>query len=192
MISLNPRPSRAQDNRKAIFYFLLLSFGLLALTVGCLREIERGKFVDGRSLRVGVILVRTNELAYMDASTQKHYVVRPKDPERNMLAITKVTLANYRSARISMFIDATSATVDDEQNKRYGVFDPFKERQEVPAGAKEENVYGQFPLWGNVDLDRNMQVTGWMVFEIPKESEISRFQWSQGESIVVRFCEEPC
>lgn len=162
---------------------------LSLLIVSCLIDVERGKYVQGRTLTVGVTQIRKlPEVGYSSGDRTVHYVIRPKDPQANTLAVASVTVSNFRSARVLMHVDATSAYVDDDKNKRYQVLNPFTDREEVPKGVKDENLYAPF-LWETIQLDQNTQIVGWMVFEIPKDREVLRFGWQQGENIVVRFTE---
>ncbi len=160
---------------------------LSLLIASCLIDVERGRYVQGRTLAVGVTQIRKlPEVGYSNGDRTVHYVIRPKDPQANTLAIASVTVNNSRSARVLMFVDTTSAYVDDDQNKRYQVLNPFTDREEIPEAVKDENLYSPF-LWDSIQLDENTQIVGWMVFEMPKDREVLRFGWQQGENIVVRF-----
>jgi hypothetical protein len=162
---------------------------LSLLVASCLIDVERGKYVQGRTLTVGVTQIRKlPEVGYSNADRTVHYVIRPKDPQANILAVASVTVSNFRSAKVLMFVDTSSAYVDDDKNKRYQVLDPFTDREEVSKAVKDENLYAPF-LWQTIQLDQDTQIVGWMVFEMPKDREVLRFGWQQGENIVVRFTE---
>ena len=163
---------------------------LLLLLCGCIIGVERGKYVEGRTLTVGVTQVRkVGEIGYQQDN--QHFVIKPKDPEKNILAIASVSVANYRSARVLMHLDRTSAYLDDQKNQRFQALDPYQQRDPLEKAVKDEGLYVPF-LWGTFELNIDQQITGWMVFEVPKESEAIHFGWQQGENIVVRFCKEPC
>jgi len=49
---------------------------------------------------------------------------------------------------------------------------------------KENNILF---LEGSFDLPRGTSLDGWMVFEIPKGTEIKTLRWRAGDSITVRF-----
>lgn len=157
------------------------------LAASCLIDVERGCYVQGRTLTVGATQVRKlAEVGYSSGDPAEHYAIRPKDPQNNTLAVASVTVSNFRSARVLMHVDTSAAYVDDDQNKRFQVINPFSDRETVPQPLKDENVYFPF-LWDTVQLDQNMQIVGWMLFEVPKDRQVVRFGWQQGESIVVRF-----
>jgi hypothetical protein len=169
---------------------LVVIAAVLLVSAACLIDVERGRYVPGRSLTVGVTQIRKlDAVGYHDPEKNIHYRIAPKDPERNILAVASVTVRNDRSARVALFVDTKAAYVDDSANQRYQVMDPFNDRSEVQEAVKDENIYLPF-MWGTIDLKENTQVTGWMFFEIPKEQRVVRFGWGQGENIVVRF-EEP-
>ena len=148
---------------------------------------ERGCYVQGRTLSVGVTQIRKlPEVGYSNGDRTEHYAIRPKDRANNTLAVASVTISNFRSARVLMHVDSTAAYVDDDQNKRFQAINPFTDREVVPSAVKDENIYAPF-LWQNIQLDENTQVVGWMLFEIPKDRTVARFGWQQGENIVVRF-----
>ncbi|MSQ11562.1 MAG: hypothetical protein EXR48_02515 [Dehalococcoidia bacterium] len=194
---LHTPAGRAKAHRQSIRFrqavAVLLALASVLLLVACggvgIIDVERGKYVQGRTLTVGVTnLLKAPHLGYQDANGL-HYVLRPQNPQANVLAVAKVTIANYRSTRVLMHIDTTAAYVDDDTNARYPVIDPNERRQESPSAVKDEDLFGKIPMWGSIELPQDFQVTGWMVFEIPKDRQVVRFGWEQGENIVVRFTE---
>ena len=38
-------------------------------------------------------------------------------------------------------------------------------------------------LWGNINLDKNFQVQGWMVFDVPKGLILGTIWWEEVDSI---------
>ena len=49
---------------------------------------------------------------------------------------------------------------------------------------REDNILF---LEGSFDIPRGYSVDGWMVFEIPKDTEIKNLRWRAGDSITIRF-----
>ncbi|MBI2936037.1 MAG: hypothetical protein HYY31_04440 [Chloroflexi bacterium] len=154
------------------------------LSVGCLIPVERGKEVRGRNMILRVTQIRfVDEVPYYHLG--KHYVIRPTE-NGNTLAVARVTINNHRSAELSMYADLKVAKVEDSQNLPYGVLDPFERGIEVEQPLKDEGLYQPF-IWGTISLGQGYEITGWMVFEVPKGTQVARFVWEQGEYIVVRF-----
>ena len=148
-------------------------------------SVDRGSWAVGSHLSVNVSNVtHLSEVTYVHQGT--NYVIRPRNPA-NQLTVAKVLIVNRRSSRVSMLIDEGAASLENRRLARFGPVDPFgDQRLEAEEASSEENEYVPF-LWGEVELEQDKQLEGWMIFETPPQLELYQLRWDQGESIFVRF-----
>ena len=64
----------------------------------------------------------------------------------------------------------------------------FAASKPTDPGDPDENLYSPF-LWGEVNLDREFQVEGWMVFDVPKGLVLGSLWWDEVDSIIADFIE---
>lgn len=126
------------------------------------------------------------KVAFMD-SEGRHRVIRPRASNRQ-LALVKVTVVNRTSTITPLLIDSKAAELGDRRGERIKARDPFTESQVVDTPDPEEGKYVPL-LWGNVELQKDYQVGGWMVFDVPKGLTLGTLWWNQADDIVADFIE---
>lgn len=180
---------RQSDARKtparhlAILALLLIVVPALA---GCGGEPERlsGR---GRSLEVHTTQpLIVDKLAFTDNAGQ-HLVIRPRASNRQ-LVLLNIAVINRTSLVTPLLIDTEAAQLGDRRGERIDALNPFEAAKVVEAADPEENMYAPF-LWGDVQLDRDFQVDGWMVFDVPKGLILGSLWWDEVDSIIVDFVE---
>jgi hypothetical protein len=126
------------------------------------------------------------KVAFMDGEG-RHRLIRPRASNRQ-LALVKVTVVNRTSTITPLLIDSKAAELGDRRGERIKARDPFTESQVVDAPDPEEGKYVPL-LWGNVELEKDFQVGGWMVFDVPKGLTLGTLWWNQADDIVADFIE---
>ena len=167
----------------AILALLLIVVPALA---GCGGEPERlsGR---GRSLEVHTTQpLIVDKLAFTDNAGQ-HLVIRPRASNRQ-LVLLNIAVINRTSLVTPLLIDTEAAQLGDRRGERIDALNPFEAAKVVEAADPEENMYAPF-LWGDVQLDRDFQVDGWMVFDVPKGLILGSLWWDEVDSIIVDFVE---
>ena len=175
--------SRMPTRHFAILALLLIVVPTLA---GCGGEPERlsGR---GRSLEVHTTQpLIVDKLAFTDNAGQ-HLVIRPRASNRQ-LVLLNIAVINRTSLVTPLLIDTEAAQLGDRRGERIDALNPFEAAKVVDAADPEENMYAPF-LWGDVQLDRDFQVDGWMVFDVPKGLILGSLWWDEVDSIIVDFVE---
>ena len=186
----------AKHRTRLLSVALVWSVAALLLLAGCeegvdvtpgvdYESVDRGSWAVGSHLSVNVSNVtQLSEVAYTQGGT--NYVIRPRNPA-NQLTVAKILIVNRRSSRISLLIDEGAASLENRRLVRFGPVDPFgTQRLEAEEASADGNEYVPF-LWGEVELEQDKQLEGWMIFETPPQLEIYQLRWIQGESVFVRL-----
>jgi len=113
-----------------------------------------------------------------------YYKVRPSDPEKK-LAVASITLRNDKSTRLVMNVDDKSYRLLDKAGAEYLSVDPFKNSELSPSVPNNEGLYTW--VWGQFDIQKEFGVTGWALFEVPKDLKPTQLRWDTVETIFVRF-----
>jgi len=179
---------RSGASKAATRYFAILALLLIVIPAlaGCGGEPERlsGR---GRSLEVHTTQpLIVDKLAFTDNAGQ-HLVIRPRASNRQ-LVLLNIAVINRTSLVTPLLIDTEAAQLGDRRGERIDALNPFEAAKVVEAADPEENMYAPF-LWGDVQLDRDFQVDGWMVFDVPKGLILGSLWWDEVDSIIVDFVE---
>ena len=180
------RQSGASRMPTTHFAILALMLIVVPTIAGCGGEPERlsGR---GRSLEVHTTQpLIVDKLAFTDNAGQ-HLVIRPRASNRQ-LVLLNIAVINRTSLVTPLLIDTEAAQLGDRRGERIDALNPFEAAKVVEAADPEENMYAPF-LWGDVQLDRDFQVDGWMVFDVPKGLILGSLWWDEVDSIIVDFVE---
>lgn len=141
----------------------------------------------GRSLEVHTTYpLIVEKVAFKDASGTSR-VIRPRASNRQ-LVLLDVTIVNRTSLITPLLIDGESAQLGDRRGERIDAIDPFEASRVVDVADPEEDLYTPF-LWGQIELDKEFQVQGWMVFDVPKGLILGSLWWEEVDSIITDFVE---
>jgi hypothetical protein len=81
-------------------------------------------------------------------------------------------------------MDSDAARLGNRRGERINALDPFAAARPAESYLPEEvDKYSPF-LWGDVGLDRNFQVQGWMVFDVPKGLVLGTFWWDEVDLVI--------
>ena len=171
----------------------LLTLALLALMLSsvvlasCGSDEPEKVSARGRSLEVHTTHpIIVEKVAFEDNSGQ-HRVIRPRASNRQ-LVLLNITLVNRTSLITPLLIDQESAQIGDRRGERIDAIDPFESSRIVDTADPDEDLYSPF-LWGPIELDRQFQVEGWMVFDVPKGLILGSLWWEEVDSIITDFIE---
>ncbi len=141
--------------------------------------------VRGRSLELHASEPNlVDKIAFLD-SQGKHRVLRPRASNRQ-LAMIDVTIVNRTSLVTPLLVDPEAAKLGDRRGERINPLNPFDRAEFVDAASPDEDMFKPF-LWGEVELDKNFQVQGWMVFDVPKGLILGTLWWEEVDSIVADY-----
>lgn len=158
---------------------------LLTITAsGCGGEPDR-KYALGRSIEVHVgSPVVKSKMSFAD-ELGNHRILRPQASNRQ-LAIVEVTIVNRTSTVMPLLVDEEAAQLGDRRGDRINAVDPFLSSKTIAEPDEHENEYIPL-LWGEVQLDRGLQVKGWMVFDIPKGLTLGSLWWNEIDDVIVDY-----
>ena len=164
-------------------HFYAIGIGVLLLTslIACRGSNSLEGWTQGRFLFLYIPgSEKTDQIGYIDQKGD-HFVVTPSEAGTTFAAIN-LTVVNPRSSRVLLSIDEASASISDPRGNRYPLADPFQNSQQVTSSLPNEGVYSPF-LWGNIELQKDFQVQGWLIFEVPSNFESAVLLWEETESI---------
>ena len=141
--------------------------------------------VRGRSLELHASEPNlVDKIAFLDGQGN-HRVLRPRASNRQ-LAMIDVTIVNRTSLVTPLLVDPDAAKLGDRRSDRISPLNPFERAEFVDAASPDEDMFKPF-LWGEVELDKNFQVQGWMVFDVPKGLILGTLWWEEVDSIVADY-----
>ena len=137
----------------------------------------------GRSLEIHVTSPDiVDEVNYLDGAGNP-VQIRARASNRQ-LAIVEVTIVNRTSILTPLRIDTESVQLGDRRGDRVDVLDPFESARPVERFTEDDVTYLGF-LWGDSQLERNFQITGWMVFDVPKGLTLGTLWWNEVDDITL-------
>lgn len=167
-------------------WVLLLALVTLPLVAACSSEPDLVA-VRGRSIEIHAERPVILEKVSYSTGTGEHRVVRPRASNRQLAAVL-VTVVNRTSTVMPLLVDPEAARLGDRRGERIGAMDPFDRFGTVDAPDVDEDKYAPF-LWGDIQLDRNFQVQGWVIFDVPKGLTLGTLWWDEVDEVVADFVE---
>ena len=164
---------------------------LTLLMAGCSDGSKGTDWSFGNALVIRVTdLQRTAEVQFSEGDS--HYVIRPAQKDWELAAV-KMEVRNRESSIVFLSIDEDAMKLRDKDRTEYFPIDFREQRAEVPDALPNENTFAPF-LWGEVELPnkcgqslQNCELTGWVIFEVPKELDPDLVLWEAADTIFLRF-----
>lgn len=128
--------------------------------------------------------VIAERVAFVDKDG-RHRVLRSRASNRQ-LALVEVTIVNRTSLVTPLLINSEAAQLGNRRGERVNAIDAFAASAVVETGGADEHLYAPL-LWGQIDLERRFQVTGWMAFDVPKGLTLGTLYWREIETVLVDF-----
>ena len=154
--------------------------------------------VRGRSIEIHAKRPVVAEKLSYEAPGEQYYVFRPKASNRQMAAVC-VTVVNRTSTVMPLEVNPEAARLGNRRGERISASDPFERSSIVDAtdeasilrdpGDNEDLSRCTQLLWGQIQLDRNFQVSGWMLFDVPKGLTLGTFWWDEVDEVVLDYVE---
>lgn len=164
---------------------LILTLTILTL-ISCRQEITLvGK--SGRSLEILVDKpLKLENLDYVHLNGQYNRLF-PKASNR-ILALVEVTVINRTSTVVPIKIDQDASLLGDSRGETIEPLNPFKNEQLIILNEPIKDIYSPL-LWGDIELARNTQVSGWMIFDVPRGLRLNSFTWDEVDYIITGLIE---
>ena len=146
---------------------------------------EELTYARGRNLEIAVSApVLVDRFAFSD-SDGNHRVLFPSASNRR-LALVDATISNRTATVIKLLVDPAAAQLGYRRGDRFDALDPFRVSQIVDSAGPEEDKYMPL-LWGEVELARYFQASGWLVFDIPKGMTLGSLWWSEVDDMIADY-----
>ena len=154
--------------------------------------------VRGRSIEIHAKRPVVGEKLTYQAPGDQYYVFRPRASNRQVAAVC-VTVVNRTSTVMPLEVNPDAARLGNRRGDRIQATDPF-EGSVVVDSAGEDPILTDTGdeddlsrctqlLWGQIQLDRNFQVSGWMLFDVPKGLTLGTFWWDEVDEVVLDYVE---
>jgi hypothetical protein len=177
------------------FFAVSATLTLIIMTLpltGCGSDDPDFAFARGRSIEIHAQRpVMLEKVSFSSTSTTggvstlQHRIIRPKASNRQLAAV-QVTVVNRTSTVMPLLIDPEAARLGDRRGQRINALDPFDRSDVIEAADEEENKYSPL-LWGDIQLDRNFQVAGWVIFDVPKGLTLGTLWWNEVDEVVADY-----
>ena len=142
--------------------------------------------VRGRSIEIHAERpVTVEKVAYSFGG--EHREIRPRASNRQ-LALVQVTVVNRTSTTMPLLVDPEAARIGDRRGERIEARNPFEDYKVVDHASEDEDAYAPL-LWGDIELNREFQVQGWMIFDVPKNLTLGSFWWHEIDEVVGDYVE---
>ena len=176
---------RAFVQRKSRLLVAISMLAMLGILAACGGNDFTGVSRVGRSLEIYAPKpVLVEKVAFLDGEG-RHRLLRPIASNRQ-LAVVNVTIVNRTSTIIPLLVDPSAAELGDRRTRRVEAVDIFEVAAIIDEADPEEGNFVPF-LWGQVELERNTQVGGWMVFDVPKGLNLQTLWWNEVDDIVADY-----
>ena len=156
-------------------------------TIACNSEPEN-RSVAGRNIEVHTGFPVIVESAFYMGTDGKTWVITPSASNRQ-LVVMKPTIVNRTSTVIPLLVDTEAAKIGDRRSRRFPAIDPLLKARSVSMVLEESPTVKDISpiLWGDVELARQTQVEGYIVFDVPKGVILGTLFWDEIEYIPVDF-----
>ena len=168
-----------------------------------------GKYYTGRTLHVSVVAMeREPELIYTlprQGEAPRYYRLAPEEENRELLML-RLKVENHKATSAIVNIDQSAAEVRDFFHDKYFPIDVKERPEEIDAPEQIDNQrVARCPLqqpadlcflWNTTytdgstrafELQQGFGVDGWLIFEVPKDSEIRELRWRAGDGLTIEF-----
>ena len=161
--------------------------GVSSLLSACGGEPE-GRAVAGRNIEIHTGFPVIVDSAFYMGKDGKARVITPSASNRQ-LVVMKPTVVNRTSTVIPLLVDTEAAKIGDRRSRRFPAIDPLLKARSVSMVLEESPTVKDISpiLWGDVELARQTQVEGYIVFDVPKGVILGTLFWDEIEYIPVDF-----
>ena len=156
-------------------------------TFACNSEPEN-RSVAGRNIEIHTGFPVIVDSAFYMGKDGKARVITPSASIRQFV-VMKPTVVNMTSTVIPLLVDTEAAKIGDRRSRRFPAVDPIAKARVISTVLEESPTVKDISpiLWGDVELARQTQVEGYMVFDVPKGVILGTLFWDEIEYIPIDF-----
>ena len=188
------------SGRRLRLTILVAAVMALAVSLACTSTSPtEGRLFGGDTLVIRLEeLQKTPELRWQGGD-QAHYLAVPTSPD-NELVMLRLTIWNTRAERAIFTLDADAAELQGSgPGETYRPIDVDDRKVLVPQAHSDEVKFARLLancpegipcvrfLREPVELLRDFQLAGWLIFEAPKGTQFTMLVWGAGDTIYLRI-----
>ena len=163
----------------------LAAAALLLAAAGCGGDDPEIFAKRGRSLEIHSTPPEIVDRVAYTGADGRHRVIRPIASNRR-IAVAEVTIVNRTTTVVPLLVDEAAAEIGDRRSRRVEAVDPVGTAEFVDSAGDDSNLYTPF-LWGKIELARQTQVSGWMVFDVPQGMTLGTLWWNEVDDILLDY-----
>ncbi len=110
------------------------------------------------------------------------HVIRPSG-EENDLVVIRTRIGNHAATRAQLDIEALPPELRMDTG-RYKSVNTFATGAPTEGFHANKNVYIPI-IRGSQAVERGFELDGWMIFDVPKGSNVESFKWEAGGDIII-------
>ena len=160
-----------------------LALGLLLLLASACTSTSptHGQWYPGGPLAINIQeLLRVPELHFQ--RDELNYVIRPE--EGNELVALHLLVRNREADRLYMTVDDQSVELRGFDDDKYLPLDYMVRGAKLEGDPDLEIRFEPF-IWGKIELPKDYQVDGWLIFEVPKGTKLRQMKWVTGGPVFI-------
>ena len=182
---LGPSTVRLLPRASLLGLWTMLAIVLSSLAAACGGGDDQS-VARGRQLHFIAEAPRVAEKVIFTDGNNNRWVIRPKASNRQ-IAVVELTIANFSTTVASLLLNESAALLGDRRSDRIEPINPFDSA--TPADDDERGalvIDGQL-LWGQVELEKDRQIEGAFVFDVPKGLILGTLWWEQTDTVSLDF-----
>ena len=126
--------------------------------------------------------VAADTLTFTVPGQVKDYVIRPSS-EENQLTVIRARIGNHAATRAQVDVEALPPELRMDTG-RYHSVNTYEVRMPTDGFHANKNVYVPF-IRGTQEVERGFELDGWLVFDVPKGSQVNSFKWEAGGDVII-------
>tara|TARA_B100000945_G_scaffold321295_1_gene335075 strand:- start:4002 stop:4583 length:582 start_codon:yes stop_codon:yes gene_type:complete len=103
------------------------------------------------------------------------------------LVLLDLMIVNRSSTVIPMLFDENAVRIGDRRGKRIEASNPYQISRELDLSTENNGTEVTQLVWGDIELPRQTQIGGTMVFEVPKGLLLGTLFWDEIEFIPIDY-----
>ena len=112
----------------------------------------------------------------------RDYVIRPSS-EENQLTVIRARIGNHAATRAQIDVEALPPELRMDTG-RYHSVNTYEVRMPTDGFHANKNVYVPF-IRGTQEVEREFELDGWLIFDVPKGSQVNSFKWEAGGDVII-------
>lgn len=112
----------------------------------------------------------------------RDFVIRPSS-EDNQLTVIRARIGNHAATRAQIDVEALPPELRMDTG-RYHSLNTYQARVPTEGFHANKNVYVPF-IRGAQEVEKGFELDGWLIFDVPKGSEVNSFKWEAGGDVII-------